>query len=399
MSAHTLPTAPIERQTKIPLSAVLALATAVFATSLTETLPAGLLPQMSAGLGVSESAAGQTVTLYAIGTALTTIPLTAATASWRRKRLLLAAIAGFLIANTVTALSTSYLLTMGARFVAGVAAGVAWALLAGYARRISPPHLQGRALAIAMAGIPVALSLGVPAGAFLGQLFGWRVPFLLMSVLAVVLLGWIGASVPDYPGVPLAERRRVLHALGVHGVPAVLVVTLVFVIAHTVLYTYISTYLRGIGRGGDAGVFLLVFGLASLIGVWVVGARIDTSLRSLTTASIASVLAASALLLTLHSNGAALYLAAVLWGLGWGGVPTLLQTAVGDAGGTQGDSAQALLVVLWNVAMAGGGVLGGVQIDAAGETSLPITVAGCLVVVLAVVVGARRHAFPPGTRA
>jgi predicted MFS family arabinose efflux permease len=243
MSANTL-MAHDERQTKIPLSAVLALATAVFGTSLTETLPAGLLPRMSAGLGVSESAAGQTVTLYAIGTALTTIPLTAATAHWRRKRLLLTAITGFLIANTVTALSSSYLLTMGARFVAGIAAGVAWALLAGYARRISPPHLQGRALAIAMAGIPVALSLGVPAGAFIGQLFGWRVPFLLMSVLAVVLLGWLGASVPDYPGVPLAERPRVLHALRVNGVAAVLVVTLVFVIAHTVLYTYISTYLR-----------------------------------------------------------------------------------------------------------------------------------------------------------
>lgn len=392
-------TAPVERQTRIPLSAVLALATAVFGTSLTETLPAGLLPRMSAGLGVSEAAAGQTVTLYAIGTALTTLPLTAATAHWRRKRLLLTAIAGFLVANTVTALSSSYLLIMGARFVAGIAAGVAWALLAGYARRISPPHLQGRALAIAMAGIPVALSLGVPAGAFLGQLFGWRAPFLLMSVLAVVLLIWITRSVPDYPGVPSAERPRVLHALRVPGVPAVLMVTLVFVTAHTVLYTYISTYLHGIGRGGDAGVFLLVFGLASLLGVWAVGARIDTSLRSLTTASIGSVLAATALLLALHDHGPAVYLAAVLWGLGWGGVPTLLQTAVGDAGGKQGDSAQALLVVLWNVAMAGGGVLGGVQVDTAGRTSLPITVAGCLVVVLAVVLAGRRHAFPPGARA
>ena len=249
-----------------------------------------------------------------------------------------------------------------------------------------------------MAGIPVALSLGVPAGAFIGQLFGWRVPFLLMSALAVVLLGWIAASVPDYPGVPLAERPRVLHALRVPGVPAVLVVTLVFVAAHTVLYTYISTYLHGIGRGGDAGVFLLVFGLASLVGVWVVGARIDTSLRLLTSASVTLVLVAAALLLALHANGAAVFLAAVLWGLGWGGVPTLLQTAVGDAGGKQGDSAQALLVVLWNVAMAGGGVLGGLQVDTAGETSLPITVAGCLIVVWAVVTGARRHAFPPGSR-
>ncbi|MYS42030.1 MFS transporter, partial [Streptomyces sp. SID5998] len=115
---------------RLPLPALLALATAVFVTSLTETLPAGLLTAMSRDLEVSESATGQTVTVYAIGTALTAIPLTAVTATWRRKRLLLTAVAGFAAANTVTALSSVYGLTMAARFVAGVAAGLAWALLA-----------------------------------------------------------------------------------------------------------------------------------------------------------------------------------------------------------------------------------------------------------------------------
>jgi predicted MFS family arabinose efflux permease len=163
----------------------------------------------------------------------------------------------------------------------------------------------------------------------------------------------------------------VLRALRVHGVMAVLVVTLVFVIAHTILYTYVSPYLDGIGMGGAAGAFLLVFGVASLVGVLGVGARVDTSLRALTTASVVLVIAACVLLITLHTNVIAVYLAALLWGLGWGGVPTLLQTAVGDAGGKQADSAQALLVVLWNVAMAGGGVLGGLQVDIGGTPFRP----------------------------
>src|SRR5690242_456021 len=105
------------RSGKLPLSPLLALATAVFVTSLTETLPAGVLPAMSADLGVGESAMGQAVTIYAIGTALTAVPLSAATAGWRRKRLLLTVMAGFALANTVTALSENYPLTMAARFV------------------------------------------------------------------------------------------------------------------------------------------------------------------------------------------------------------------------------------------------------------------------------------------
>ncbi|WP_055700100.1 MFS transporter [Streptomyces silaceus] len=398
MSTPTRTAAPAGTDTppqRLPLLALLALATAVFITSLTETLPAGLLPAMSADLGVGESAAGQTVTIYALGTALTAIPLTAATAGWRRKRLLLAAMAGFAAANTVTAVSADYPLTMAARFVAGVAAGLAWALLAGYARRMAPAHLQGKAIAIAMAGIPVALSLGVPAGTFLGKVLSWQVAFLVMTALTVGLLAWIAALVPDHPGQPRgAAKPPMLRTLRVPGVTPVLFVTLVFVLAHTVLYTYIATFLDGLGMGRSTDLVLLVFGAASLAGIWIVGALIHRRLRALTLASVLVVGTAAAVLALFSGTPALVYAAVTLWGLGWGGVPTLLQTAAGDAGGDEADAAQAMLVTLWNVAMAGGGVFGGVLLDLAGPSSFPWTVLLLLAPVLLVVAAARNHGFP-----
>jgi predicted MFS family arabinose efflux permease len=383
-----------EERQKLPLFALLALATAVFITSLTETLPAGLLPAMSDDLHVSESATGQTVTIYAIGTALTAIPLTAATSAWRRKVLLLTAMAGFAVANTVTALSSVYGVTMVARFVAGVAAGLAWALLAGYARRMAPVPLQGKAIAVAMAGIPVALSLGVPAGTFLGETLGWRTAFLAMTGLTVVLLLWIVAAVPDYPGQERGERPKMLGALRVPGVAPVLFVTLVFVLAHTILYAYVATFLKDLGMGGSTDLVLLVFGAASLASIWIVGAQIHRRLRALTIASALLVAVSAALLAVLSDNTALVYVAALLWGLGWGGVPTLLQTAAGDAGGDSADAAQAMLVTLWNVAMAGGGILGGILLDAIGSDSFPWAMLLLLLPVLGVVVLARSHGFP-----
>ncbi|MFJ5046967.1 MFS transporter [Streptomyces sp. NPDC088719] len=398
-TAAASPAAPEPRrgdraQQKLPLLALLALATAVFITSLTETLPAGLLPAMSADLRVSESATGQTVTVYAIGTALTAIPLTAATAAWRRKRLLLAAMGGFALANTVTALSSVYELTMAARFVAGVAAGLAWALLAGYARRMAPAHLQGKAIAVAMAGIPVALSLGVPAGTFLGDALGWRVAFLSMTGLTVLLLLWISAAVPDFPGQGRGERPKMLRTLRVPGVSPVLFVTLVFVLAHTILYAYIATYLEDLGLGGSTGLILLVFGAASLASIWITGVLIHDRLRGLTIAGALLVAVAAALLAVLSDTTALVYAAAVLWGLGWGGMPTLLQTAAGDAGGESADAAQAMLVTLWNVAMAAGGIVGGVLLDATGSDSFPWAVLLLLLPVIAVVLYARGAGFP-----
>ncbi|MCX4390564.1 MFS transporter [Micromonospora peucetia] len=379
---------------KLPVAALLALATAVFITSLTETLPAGLLPAMSADLRVSGSAMGQSVTIYAIGTALTAIPLTAATAGWRRRRLLLTAMAGFALANTVTAVSTNYPLTMVARFVAGVAAGLAWAMLAGYARRMTPVHLQGKAIAIAMAGIPVALSLGVPAGTFLGEALSWQAAFLVMTVLTVVLLGWITATVPDYPGQRAEGRTPMLRTLHIPGVAPVLLVTLVFVLAHTILYTYVATFLGRLGMGDSIDLVLLVFGATCLLSIWIVGANIHRRLRTLTIASTLLVAVAAAILAVLAESPALVYAAVTLWGLGWGGAPTLLQTAVGDAGGESADAAQAMLVTLWNAAMAGGGVAGGLILDILGPLLLPWSVLALLMPVLVVVIAARAHGFP-----
>jgi predicted MFS family arabinose efflux permease len=379
---------------RLPMAALLALAVAVFITSLTETLPAGLLPAMSHSLHTGESAAGQTVTIYALGTVVTTIPLSAATARWNRKRLLLTTMAAFAVANTVTAVSANYPLTLVARFLAGVAAGLAWALLAGYARRLVTPQQEGRAIAIAMAGIPVALSLGVPAGTFLGEVASWRAAFWAMTGLTVVLLGWITMVVPDQPGQQAGGKIPVRRTLRVPGVPPVLFVMLVFVLAHTILYAYIATFLDDIGMGGQTDATLLVFGVASLVSIWVVGALIQEHLRPLTVASTLLVAGAGAVLGAFSGTHALVYLAAALWGLGWGGVPTLLQTAAGRAGGEAADAAQAILVVLWNVAMAGGGIAGGLVLNGVGVTPFPWIVLCLLVPVLAVVLAARDHGFP-----
>ena len=66
------------RPARLPMAGLLALAMAGFITILTEALPAGLLPQIGGGLSV-KALVGQLVTIYAIGSLVAAIPLTAAT--------------------------------------------------------------------------------------------------------------------------------------------------------------------------------------------------------------------------------------------------------------------------------------------------------------------------------
>lgn len=372
------------------------MALAGFVTILTEALPAGLLPQISLGLGISEALAGQLVTLYAIGSLVAAIPLTAATQGMRRRPLLLAAIAGFVVANTVTMFSSSYALTMMARFLAGVSAGLLWALLAGYAARMVPEHQKGRAIAVAMVGTPLALSLGVPAGTFLGKLLGWRVCFSIMSGLALLLMVWVRAKVPDFAGQAAGKRLSLGHVFTVAGVRPVLFVVLAFVLAHNILYTYIAPFLAVAGMAERTDLVLLVFGITSLLSIWIIGVLIDRYLRALTLASTA-LFGLSALALGVASNAPALVYAAVAaWGLAFGGAATLFQTAIAKTAGDAADVAQSMLVTAWNMAIAGGGIIGGVLLDRLGVAAFSPALLVLLGATLAVVWAAKQHGFPAG---
>ncbi|ELP1308411.1 MFS transporter [Pseudomonas aeruginosa] len=333
---------------RLPLSALLAMAMSGFVAILSETLPAGLLPQIGAGLAVSEALAGQLVSVYALGSLLAALPAASLTQGWRRRRVLLLALLIFFVCNSLTAVSSDYRLTLLARFGSGVAAGLAWGLLAGYARRLVPPEQQGRALAVAMLGAPLALSLGVPLGTWLGGLLGWRWAFGLLSLTALLLVGWVLRSVPDFPGQPAGRRLRLLGVLRTPGVRPVLLVIVAWVLAHNILYTYIAPFLAKVGLGARWS-WLAFAGLA-------------------------------------------------LWGLTFGGAATLLQTASADAAGEGADLAQSMIVVAWNLAIAGGGALGGMVLQRWGSEMLPWTLLPLIGLAAVLVWGNAAHAFRVGPR-
>ncbi|MBA0178303.1 MFS transporter [Pectobacterium carotovorum] len=379
---------------RLPIASLLALATAAFITILTEALPAGLLPQMAQGLAVSEAWVGQTVTIYAMGSLVAAIPLTTATQGVRRRLLLQSAIAGFAVANAITAFSGSYMLTMAARFLAGVSAGLLWALLAGYAARMVPEHQKGRAIAIAMVGTPLALSLGVPAGTFLGNVIGWRMCFGMMSGLALILMLWVRIQVPDFAGQSAGKRLSLGRVFTMAGVRPVLCAVLAFVLAHNILYTYIASFLAAVGMVAQTGLVLLVFGVTSLLGIWIVGVLIDRYLRALTLACSA-LFCLSVLALGVAGDVlAVVYAAVAVWGVAFGGAATLFQTALVRTaeGGT--DVAQSMLVTAWNMAIAGGGIIGGVLLERLGVAAFSPVLLVLLLIAFVVVWSARQHGFP-----
>jgi predicted MFS family arabinose efflux permease len=354
----------------LPLASLLALTMVSFVVILTEVLPAGLLPQLAASLGSSQPVMGQLIGVYALGSLLAAIPLAAATQGMGRRTLLLTALGGFVLANTVTALSTSLPLIFAARFIGGVAAGLAWSMLVGYAARMVPAHQKGRAIAIAMAGTPLALTVGIPAGTYVGNQAGWRIAFGVLSALAALLMAWILVKLPPIPAVKGQQRQRVASVFALPGVRPVLAVLLLYVLAHNMLYTYIAPLAALAQLAGRVDFLLALFGGTALFSLLLVGALVDRWLGQLVMASVALFLGASAMLTVWPASPTVVYAAVCLWGLAFGGVATLFVTSLSNAAGPAQDVAQSMMTTVWNTAIFAGSIVGGLLLGRFGATAL-----------------------------
>ncbi len=137
-----------------------------------------------------------------------------------------------------------------------------------------------------------------------------------------------------------------------------------------------------------------MFGLTPLLGIWIIGVLIDGHLRALTLASTA-LLGLTAVVLGVMSNiPVAIYAAAGAWGLAFGGAATLFQTALAQTAGDAADVAQSMLVTAWNMANAGGGIVGGVLLEHFGVGAFAPTLLVLLLATLVAVWSAKHHGFP-----
>ncbi|MBP6563487.1 MAG: MFS transporter, partial [Neisseriaceae bacterium] len=354
--------------------------------------------KFSRGWGCLGPLPGRLSPFFALGSVLAPFPVITLTRHWPRRRLFLLAIGGLLVFNAVTAWSGHYGVILAARLVAGMAAGVVWGLLAGYARRLVAPHLQGRALAIAGVGQPVALCLGVPLGAWLGTLFDWRGVFWVMSLLSLLLYVWVRLVVPDFAGQSAQQRLPLRRIFCLPGVRPILLTLFAWLLAHNLLYTYIAPFLASVGLGQRVDAVLLLFGVASIVGIWVTALWVDGWLRVLTLISLAGFAVAAVLMGFAGQATGWVLVGIAAWGVTFGGAPTLLQTALADTAGEGADVAQSMLVTIFNLAVAGGGLLGGLLLGGLGVDWFPWVAAALALLAFGLVWTARQYGFRSGAR-
>ncbi len=210
------------------------LALGTFAIGTEGFMIAPLLPDLARDLSVSLVSAGQLVTVFALTYALSSPVLTALTGNIDRRRLLIASMLAFAAANFVAWSAQGYTALLAARILLAIAAGLYVPNANALASALVEPARRGTALSIVTGGTSVAVALGVPLGALVGDRFGWRLNFAAVGVLALIATAGLLSGLPrDIAGrLPVASLRERLEGARQPAVLLALLSTMLWARAH-----------------------------------------------------------------------------------------------------------------------------------------------------------------------
>ncbi|MBY3217453.1 MFS transporter [Rhizobium laguerreae] len=358
--------------------ALLVLALSSFAIGTTEFVIMGLLPEVAADLSVSIPQAGWLVTGYALAVAIGAPVMAVSTAKLKRRTALIALMAFFIAGNLLCALASDYWVLMIARVVTALCHGAFFGIGSVVAAGLVAEDRKARAVALMFTGLTLANVLGVPIGTAIGQAYGWRATFGVVTVIGIVTILGLIAILPRDKRQENGSILREIAALRNGGLWLALSTTVFFAASMFALFTYIAPLLRDVTGVSPEGVTwtLFLIGLGLTIGNLVGGKLADWRLG----VTLAGVFAAIAITSIAFSYTSRFFIPAeitlFLWAMASFAAVPALQVGVVGFGKDAPNLVSTINIGAFNTGNALGAWVGGLVIDAGFDlTRVPLAAA------------------------
>ncbi|KZS54057.1 MULTISPECIES: MFS transporter [Rhizobium] len=358
--------------------ALLVLALSSFAIGTTEFVIMGLLPEVAADLSVTIPQAGWLVTGYALAVAIGAPVMAVSTAKLKRRTALIALMAFFIAGNLLCALASGYWVLMIARIVTALCHGAFFGIGSVVAAGLVAEDRKARAVALMFTGLTLANVLGVPLGTAIGQAYGWRATFGVVTVIGIVTISGLIAILPRDKQQENGSILREIAALRNGGLWLALSTTVFFAASMFALFTYIAPLLRDVTGVSPEGVTwtLFLIGLGLTVGNLVGGKLADWRLG----ATLAGVFAAIAITSIAFSYTSRFFIPAeitlFLWALASFAAVPALQVGVVGFGKDAPNLVSTINIGAFNTGNALGAWVGGLVIDAGFDlTRVPLAAA------------------------
>ncbi|WP_106495246.1 MFS transporter [Lentibacillus sp. Marseille-P4043] len=354
-----------------------------FVIGMVELIIGGILDLIAEDLNVSLGQAGFLITIFSLIFAIVSPILLILTAKIERKRLTLISLIIFLLGNIITVFSPSYSILFTGRVISATSGGLLIILCLTMAPSIVDPKYRGRAIGIVSMGVSASLVLGIPIGLVLGNAFGWRAPFILISVLtafSIAAVYFFMDRIKPKPSIPIGQQLATLKNKKIFFAQAT---TFLFLAGHTTLYAYLTPFVKTtMGLEGTwISIIYLIFGIAAVSGGGFGGTLADVmgTKRTIITAIIVFGFAIFTIPYTTFSVPVFLVVM-VIWGAMSWAISPAMQSYLIETSPETSDIQQSLNNSALHLGIAIGSLIGGVVIEQASVEQNP-TIGGLLVIV------------------
>ena len=259
--------------------AVYLLSAAVFATTTSEFMVAGIMPSLSTALDVSVGEVGYLISLFALGMTIGGPLVTALLLHLKvqNKPAFLWLLGLFVAGSVVTAIAPNYAIMALGRAIQGISSGGCFGIGLTICASLVRPDLRGRAVSIVLAGLMLAPVVGVPAMALIDQSFGLRASFWAIVILAALSTVIVAIGVPSSRREEVAGLRSSIAALANGRLWAAYLTSSLIIGATFAAFSYFSAiFIQVTGLPATSiPILLAIYGVANVIGNLVVGRFAD----------------------------------------------------------------------------------------------------------------------------
>lgn len=345
-----------------------------FVVGMSELIVSGILDLIANDLQIRISTAGLLITVFAIFYGISAPILLVIFAKVERKKLILVSLSIFFIGNILAIFSTNFTMLLIARIISAASGSIATVLSINLASHIVEPAFRGRAIGLVVMGISGSLVFGLQIGVFLGNVVNWRMPFITIALLTILLIMVSKLKIGNIEPTQVVTLREQLRTLKNIRISFAHLTTFFFLAGHLTFNGYLTPYAKSILHfdGHTISIMYLIFGLAAVSGSWLAGLSADRFGIRKTLLSVIIILGASLFFIPYTKYVLPLFwIVLIIWGIVSWGITPPIQSHLFSIAHKTSDVQQSLNNAALHLGIAFGTLFGGFVIEKSSLDALP----------------------------
>lgn len=247
---------------------LLGMTIAAFIFNTSEFMPIGLLTDIAQTFSITQAQAGAMITIYSWAVMLLSLPLMILASKYNLKKVLLTTLFLFGLGQAISAISMNFAILILGRLVVACAHAVFWSIASVIAVRLVNEDKREFAMSMIVTGTSVAMITGLPLGRMIGLWMGWRITFLIVGIISILLLLFQTHHLPSLETTSAFTLYQLPTLLRNKQLITIYGISLLFASAYYTAYSYIEPFLSQVAILSNTTITLVLslFGVAGIGG-------------------------------------------------------------------------------------------------------------------------------------